>query len=77
MGSFRSDFATRFKVTPRQSEVAELICKERSTLEIANALGISEKGVKYHATIIYKAARVKGRKELKDLVGSSQRHVNK
>jgi DNA-binding NarL/FixJ family response regulator len=68
MENFKDSFASKFTVSSRQAEVAELVAKGLTNVEIGEALHITEKGVKYHTTIIYRSARVKGRKELKELI---------
>jgi DNA-binding CsgD family transcriptional regulator len=60
--------AQRFELSKRQTQVAEHIARGLTNLEIADALGITEKGVKFHATRIYRACSVKGRAEFKALV---------
>lgn len=54
----------KFKVTPRNAEIARLAVSGMTSMAIANMLFITEKTVKYHLTIVYKSANLKGRKDL-------------
>lgn len=64
----QQDFYDEMKkkgLSPREQEVAWLIYRGYSNLEIAEELYISETTVKKHATHIYEKLEVSGRKELK------------
>lgn len=49
------------KLSKKETEIAELITNGLSNAEIATRLGISEKGVKFHNTNIFKKAQVSSR----------------
>jgi DNA-binding CsgD family transcriptional regulator len=51
------------QLTPRQSEILTLIQGGKTNLEIARAVGLSEKTVKAHATAIFRALGVRNRTE--------------
>ena len=48
----------------RESEVAELVSRGLRNMEVANALFITEKTVKFHLTKIYKKIAIKSRAQL-------------
>jgi DNA-binding NarL/FixJ family response regulator len=50
--------------TARQVEVTRLVLKGFQNKEIAAALKVTEKCVKFHLTNIYKHTRAKGREQL-------------
>ena len=58
------EFYTEQKLSLRESEVAELVSKGLSNKEAANQLFLTEKGVKFHLTNIYKKMNVKSRAQL-------------
>lgn len=51
-------------MTARQQEVLELVLRGLSNKEVASLLFITEQGVKWHLTNIYRNERVKNRREL-------------
>jgi DNA-binding CsgD family transcriptional regulator len=53
-------------LTRRQLEAASLAAEGLTNAEIAQRLGISERGVKYHLGEVYARLEVSGRRELKD-----------
>lgn len=55
---------SQIKLSPRESEVARLVCKGFATKEIAFSLAISENTVKDHLTAMYRALRVSSRVQL-------------
>jgi DNA-binding CsgD family transcriptional regulator len=60
----RSSRGDRLYLTPRETEVLELLRRRRSNLEIAVKLGIAENTVKYHVNHILAKFRVNDRREL-------------
>ena len=48
------------EITPRQREVAELLCQGLKYKEMAKRLGIDPRTVKQHLWCMYKAAGIKG-----------------
>ena len=54
----------RWKLTPRQREVLELVARGTSNSEIARELEISERTVEVHLTAIFTRARCNSRAEL-------------
>lgn len=47
-------------LTSRETEITKLLCREKSNAEIAEMLGISINGVKFHIKNIYKKTRCNG-----------------
>ena len=54
----------RFKISPREKEVLDLICKGFSNKEIAAKLGISEQTVKNHVSALMEKSRTHSRTQL-------------
>ncbi len=52
---------TRNILTPREQEIFSLLVKNKSTVEIANILNISEKTVRNHISNAMQKLEVKGR----------------
>jgi ATP/maltotriose-dependent transcriptional regulator MalT len=70
MDILRKQFVTymiKASLTEREIEVAWLIYRGYTNLQIAEELFVSETTVKKHATHIYEKLKVSGRKELKEL----------
>lgn len=61
-------FMINASLTERETEVAWLIYRGYTNLQIAEELFISEATVKKHATHIYEKLKISGRKELKNLI---------
>ncbi|MBE8162573.1 MAG: response regulator transcription factor [Bdellovibrionaceae bacterium] len=51
-------------LSPRESEVGELVTQGLSNKEIADRLFVTEKTIKFHLTNIYKKMQVKSRSQL-------------
>lgn len=51
-------------LSPREAQVADLLCRRRSMRDIARRLGISPRTVERHALHIYKKLNVGGKREL-------------
>lgn len=60
-------------LTPRQREIARLVARGKTNLQIGVALEITEKTVKFHMGHIFKRLGVKTRTQLTILVLSSKR----
>lgn len=60
-------YMTRKSLSEREIEVAWLIYRGYTNLQIGEELFISETTVKKHATHIYEKLKISGRKELKEL----------
>lgn len=58
-----SNFASLESLSTREAEVAKLVMKAMSNKEIASALDITEKTVKFHLTTIYKKNEVRDRSQ--------------
>jgi DNA-binding NarL/FixJ family response regulator len=56
--------ARRWKLTPRQREVLEVLARGRSNAAIAQALGCSEKTVEVHVSALLEKAAADGRAQL-------------
>ena len=52
---------TRNILTPREQEIFSLLVKNKSTVEIANILNISEKTIRNHISNAMQKLEVKGR----------------
>ena len=59
-----SCLARRYKLTPKETEILELLAKGRNGAYIRDKLGISEHTVKFHLRNIYGKMAVKNRQEL-------------
>lgn len=55
--------------TGKQKELFELICQGKTMEEMCAAMGIGEKGVKWHMRIILQKTQCKNRKELRTKLG--------
>jgi DNA-binding NarL/FixJ family response regulator len=55
--------AASIQLTARQTEVLQWVCEGRSSKEIARTLGVAERTVKDHLTLIYVRLGVRGRAE--------------
>lgn len=53
--------ARKLGLTPRQSDVARLICRAMTASEIAAELGVSESVVRLHTDVLFKRLNVKRR----------------
>jgi len=72
--SFDSDdFAKKYKITKRETEVIELICQGKTNKEIADQLFISVETVKDHNYKIFQKTGVKNRTQLVNLVNNFQK----
>lgn len=49
----KSKLIERSKLTPREKQIAELICEGLTNREIAEKLKMAEKTVKYHITHVF------------------------
>lgn len=68
----RSDqFFARFSLTPRESQVLQLVLRRLSNKEIAGALRISERTVKFHVSNILGKLQVEDRQGLAAAVGAT------
>lgn len=54
----------KFKLSLREAEVVYFVCKGWTNKEVATALCVCEKTIKFHLTNIYKKASVKTRSRL-------------
>ena len=59
-----STIKPRFKISPREKEVLDLICKGFSNKEIAMKLGISEQTVKNHVSALMEKSCTHSRTQL-------------
>ncbi len=59
------------RLSPREAEVAGLLCRRLTLREIAGLLGISPRTVERHALHIYQKLNVSGRQELTGLIGNN------
>ncbi len=66
--SIVTDFAEKYHLTMRETEVLDLICRGKSNPDISKHLFISTNTVKHHANSIFKKAGVKNRYELISLL---------
>ncbi len=57
-------YANRFKLSPREQEIFDLIVQGMSNIEIATALFITESTVKFHAGNIFKKTGLSSRSAL-------------
>src|SRR3970282_925798 len=75
VGSRRSHYNTRYRLdlTPRQRQVLDMIERGRTNFEIAQALGLSLEGAKYHVSEILGKLDVASREE----AASYWRHYNR
>jgi DNA-binding CsgD family transcriptional regulator len=64
------DFANKYKITKRETEVIELICKGKTNKEIADQLFISIETVKDHNYKIFQKTGVKNRTQLVNLINN-------
>lgn len=62
-----SNLASRYNLTPRETEVMALVCAGRSRSYIADTLYISENTVKFHIKNVYRKVGVSSRQDLIDL----------
>src|SRR5690348_7506924 len=61
------DVASRFELTERQKQVLDLIAAGRTNAEIADALGITLDGAKFHVREILGKLQVDSREEAAEL----------
>ena len=66
-------FAARYRLTPREQEVLEMLLKGRNGAYIREKLNISENTVKFHLRNLYGKVAVRNRQELLDLYDSVER----
>ncbi|MGH9814222.1 MAG: response regulator transcription factor, partial [Candidatus Acidiferrales bacterium] len=67
MSSFRSqESRSKLSLTGRENQVFEMLVRRFSNKEIAEALGISERTIKFHVSNIFHKLRVKRRAGLVD-----------
>lgn len=52
-------------LTPREQQIADLVCEGLTNKQISFELGISVNVVKHHLTVIFQKTKVKNRIELK------------
>ena len=64
----QSAFSTWSSLTPRERAVSELLCKDKSNLEICAILFVSENTVRTHIKNIYQKTGAGSRDELKKLL---------
>ena len=67
------NFTDKYKITKREKEVIELICRGKTNREIADQLFISIETVKDHNYKIFQKTGVKNRTQLVNLVNSFQK----
>jgi DNA-binding CsgD family transcriptional regulator len=67
------DFANKYKITKRETEVIELICQGKTNKEIADQLFISVETVKDHNYKIFQKTGVKNRTQLVNLISNFKR----
>ncbi|MBN1272262.1 MAG: response regulator transcription factor [Candidatus Aminicenantes bacterium] len=71
---YSEHLATRYKITKREKEVIELICRGKTNKEIADQLFISVETVKDHNYKIFQKTGVKNRTQLVHLVRRFQKN---
>ncbi len=64
-----AEVGAEHRLTPRETEVMQMLCAGRSRSYIAETLFISENTVKTHSDRLYKKLGVHSREELQELVG--------
>ncbi len=67
------EFLSRFSITPREAQILQLVLRRFSNKEIAAALGIAERTVKFHASNIFNKMAVEDREDLMNLVSQDFR----
>lgn len=58
----------RYRFTPRQAEVAELVSRGLRNKEVADRLCVSECAIKFHLTNIFKITRLRDRIRLTQMI---------
>ena len=66
------EISRKYKLTMREIEICQLICKGISNSDIAQMLFISESTVKHHITSIFSKTGIKGRYELLNIIEKSK-----
>lgn len=64
METIRDFFVSRYRLSDREAEVANIVCGGLSNKSVAEKLHICEKTVKFHLTNIFKKVGVKSRSQL-------------
>ncbi|MFW6261654.1 MAG: helix-turn-helix transcriptional regulator [Spirochaetota bacterium] len=64
-------------LSPREAQIADLLCRRRSMREIALQLGISPRTVERHALHIYEKLNVSGKRELLQVFAGRTRCSNR
>lgn len=68
MTDIQANLWAKFNLTPRQREVANLICEGFNNRQMAEQLFVTEKAIKFHVTNILKLTKVDRTKELIALI---------